>query len=157
MYPLGLLFGLGFDTATEVGVLGIAAIEAGKGLPVFTILIFPLLFAAGMSLVDTSDGILMLGAYGWAFMKPVRKLYYNMNITLLSVLVALLVGTVEALNVLATQFKLTGFSWTLLNRATDNFGTLGFLIAGAFVVAWVASVIVYKARRYDEIEVERSA
>jgi len=157
MYPLGLLFGLGFDTATEVGVLGIAAIEAGKGLPVFTILIFPLLFAAGMSLVDTSDGILMLGAYGWAFMKPVRKLYYNMNITLLSVLVALLVGTVEALSVLATQFKLTGFSWTLLNRATDNFGTLGFLITGVFVVAWGVSVVVYRARGYDEIEVERSA
>jgi high-affinity nickel-transport protein len=148
---------LGFDTATEVGVLGIAAIEAGKGLPVFTILIFPLLFAAGMSLVDTSDGILMLGAYGWAFMKPIRKLYYNMNITFLSVLVALLVGTVEALSVLAAQFKLTGFSWTLLNRATDNFGTLGFLIAGVFVAAWGASVVAYRARGYDEIEAERSA
>ncbi|MGB8151417.1 MAG: HoxN/HupN/NixA family nickel/cobalt transporter [Candidatus Cybelea sp.] len=157
MYPLGLLFGLGFDTATEVGVLGIAAIEAGKGLPVFTILIFPLLFAAGMSLVDTTDGILMLGAYGWAFMKPVRKLYYNMNITLLSVLVALLVGTVEALSVLATQFKLTGFSWTLVSRVTDNFGTIGFLIAGVFVVAWGVSVVVYRSRGYDEFEVERSA
>src|SRR5260370_10278380 len=84
---VGVLFGLGFDTATEVGILGISAVEAGKGLPVPYILIFPLLFTAGMCLLDTTDGILMLGAYGWAFVKPVRKLYYNLNITLVSVLV----------------------------------------------------------------------
>ena len=92
MYPLGVLFGLGFDTATEVGILGIAALEAGKGLPVYTIMVFPLLFTAGMCLLDTTDGVLMLGCYGWAFVKPVRKLYYNLNITLVSVLVAVLVG-----------------------------------------------------------------
>ena len=118
MYPLGLLFGLGFDTATEVGLLGIAAIEAGKGLPIFAILIFPLLFTAGMSLIDTTDGILMLGAYGWAFVKPVRKLYYNMNITLVSVLVALLVGTIEALSVVVDQLKLTGPLWDRLSATS---------------------------------------
>ena len=101
MYPIGVLFGLGFDTATEVGLLGIAAVEAGKGLPVYDILIFPLLFTAGMSLLDTTDGILMLGAYGWAFVKPMRKLYYNMVITLVSVLVALIVGAIEAASVVA--------------------------------------------------------
>src|ERR1700678_708208 len=94
MYPLGVLFGLGFDTATEVGILGIAALEAGKGLPVYTIMVFPLLFTAGMCLLDTTDGVLMLGAYGWAFVKPVRKLYYNLTITLVSVLIAVLVGTI---------------------------------------------------------------
>src|SRR5438874_12371947 len=94
MYPVGVLFGLGFDTATEVGILGIAASQAGKGLPIAYLLIFPALFTAGMCLMDSTDGILMLGAYGWAFVKPVRKLYYNLNITLVPVLVALVLGTI---------------------------------------------------------------
>src|SRR6185312_11421242 len=94
MYPLGFLFGLGFDTATEISLLGIAAAEASHGLPIWTILVFPALFTAGMSLVDTTDSVLMLGAYGWAFVKPIRKLYYNMTITLASVVVALAVGGV---------------------------------------------------------------
>src|SRR5271163_2552532 len=108
MYPLGLLFGLGFDTATEIGLLGISAAEASKGLSLWSILVFPALFAAGMSLIDTTDNILMLGAYGWAFVKPVRKLYYNMTITFVSVLVALVVGGIEALGLLAGQFHLKG-------------------------------------------------
>jgi nickel/cobalt transporter (NiCoT) family protein len=157
MYPLGLLFGLGFDTATEVGLLGIAAMEAAKGLPVVAILIFPLLFTAGMSLIDTSDGILMLGAYGWAFVKPVRKLYYNMNITLVSVLVALLVGTIEALGLVATQLKLTGPVWDAASRLSDNFGMLGFLIVGVFIASWAISVTVYKLRRYGDLEMEEAA
>ncbi len=156
MYPLGLLFGLGFDTATEVGLLGIAAIQAGNGLPIFAILIFPLLFTAGMSLIDTTDGILMLGAYGWAFVKPVRKLYYNMNITLVSVLVALLVGTIEALSVLVDRLKLAGPFWDLLRHLSDNFGVLGFLIVGIFVASWGVSAVVYKLRRYDDLEPETS-
>src|SRR5260370_33584165 len=98
MYPVGVLFGLGFDTATEVGILGISAFEACKGLPVPYILIFPLLFTAGMVLLDTTDGLLLLGAYGWAFLKPVRMLYYNLNITLVSVRVALVVGTIELIS-----------------------------------------------------------
>jgi high-affinity nickel-transport protein len=96
-------FGLGFDTATEVGLLGIAAIQGGKGLSIYDILLFPLLFTVGMSLLDTSDGILMFGEYGWAYFKPIRKLYYNMNITLVSIIVALLVGAVESLGVIAEQ------------------------------------------------------
>ena len=108
MYPIGVLFGLGFDTATEIGLLGIAAVEAGKGLPVYDILIFPLLFTAGMSLLDTTDGVLMLAAYGWAFVKPARKLYYNIIVTFVSVLVATVVGGIEVLNVLSQQLRLSG-------------------------------------------------
>jgi high-affinity nickel-transport protein len=156
MYPLGLLFGLGFDTATEVGLLGIAAIEAGRGLPIYAILIFPLLFTVGMSLVDTSDGVLMLGAYGWAFVQPIRKLYYNMNVTLVSVLVALLVGTIEALGVLSNQFKLVGAFWDGLSHLSDNFGLLGFVIIGIFILSWVVSTVVYKIRRYDELDARLS-
>jgi high-affinity nickel-transport protein len=151
MYPVGLLFGLGFDTATEVGILGIAAVEAGKGLPIFYILIFPALFTAGMCLLDTTDGILMLGAYGWAFVKPVRKLYYNLNITLVSVLVALVVGTIEVLSIIANQFNLSSGIWD--DVSTLDFGLLGTIIIGIFIVSWVISTIIYKVRKYDDIVV----
>jgi high-affinity nickel-transport protein len=151
MYPIGLLFGLGFDTATEVGLLGIAAVEAGHGLPIWYIMIFPLLFAAGMSLVDTTDGVLMLGAYGWAFVKPVRKLYYNLNITLVSVLVALIVGGIEALSVIGAQLSQHGPFWTGVAALSLNFGMLGFIIVGVFVVSWGVSTLIYNLRRYDEL------
>ena len=153
MYPIGLLFGLGFDTATEVGLLGIAAVEAGKGLPVVAILIFPLLFTAGMSLIDTTDGVLMLGAYGWAFIKPMRKLYYNMVITLVSVLVALIVGGIEAAGVIADRLRLDGGVWDGIKAASDNFGTLGFVIIGIFVASWAISTAIYRLRRYDDLEI----
>jgi high-affinity nickel-transport protein len=153
MYPIGLLFGLGFDTATEVGLLGIAAVEAGKGLPVYDILIFPLLFTAGMSLLDTTDGILMLGAYGWAFIKPMRKLYYNLVITLVSVLVALIIGAIEAASVVASQLQLSGGIWDAVDALSGNFGTLGFIIVGVFLVSWGVSTAIYKLRRYDELPV----
>ncbi|HEX3457490.1 MAG TPA: HoxN/HupN/NixA family nickel/cobalt transporter [Candidatus Baltobacteraceae bacterium] len=133
MYFIGVLFGLGFDTATEVGLLGIAAIEAGKGLPVWAILIFPALFTAGMSLIDTTDGILMLGAYGWAFLKPERKLYYNLAITSASVLVAVAVGGVEL---------------TSIAGANVSAGWLGFAIVGAFALAWSASMGFHALQRY---------
>lgn len=152
MYPVGVLFGLGFDTATEVGLLGISAVEAGKGLPIPYILIFPLLFTAGMCLLDTTDGILMLGAYGWAFVKPVRKLYYNLNITLVSVLVALVVGTIEITSIISGPLNLTGGIWDYLNNL--DFGLLGILIIGVFILSWVVSTIIYKVRRYDDIEVK---
>jgi high-affinity nickel-transport protein len=152
MYPLGVLFGLGFDTATEVGILGIAALEAGKGLPVYTIMVFPLLFTAGMCLLDTTDGVLMLGCYGWAFVKPVRKLYYNLNITLVSVLVAVLVGTIEALSIIGPQLGLRGMLWDGVARLSDNFGLIGVAIIGIFAVSWFVSTAVYKLRRYDELE-----
>jgi high-affinity nickel-transport protein len=153
MYPLGLLFGLGFDTATEIGVLGISATEASKGLPVWSILIFPALFAAGMSLIDTTDNILMLGAYGWAFIKPIRKLYYNLTITSVSVVVAVAVGGIEALELLAGQFHLKGSFWDAVVKLNGNFGTLGFLIVGLFAVSWIVSIAFYKWRRFDDLEV----
>jgi len=152
MYPLGVLFGLGFDTATEVGILGIAALEAGKGLPVYTIMLFPLLFTAGMCLLDTTDGVLMLGAYGWAFVKPVRKLYYNLNITLVSVLVAVLVGTIEALSIIGPQLGYHGALWDAVARMSDNFGLIGLAIIGIFVLSWFVSTAIYRLRRYDELE-----
>lgn len=155
MYPIGVLFGLGFDTATEVGLLGIAAVEAGKGLPIWTILIFPLLFTAGMSLLDTTDGILMLGAYGWAFVKPIRKLYYNLNITLVSVLVAFLVGTIEALSIISMQFNLSGGFWDHI--ANLDFGVLGGIIIATFILSWVISTLIYKIKKYDNIEVRAAA
>ncbi|MFN2449112.1 MAG: HoxN/HupN/NixA family nickel/cobalt transporter [Candidatus Baltobacteraceae bacterium] len=152
MYPVGLLFGLGFDTATEVGLLGIAAVQGGKGLPVYDILIFPLLFTAGMCLLDTTDGILMLRAYGWAFVKPMRKLYYNMVITLVSVLVALVIGGIEALNVISSQLHLDGMFWRAAAGAGAQFGTLGFIVVGIFLGSWAVSTIVYKVKRYDELD-----
>jgi high-affinity nickel-transport protein len=153
MYPIGVLFGLGFDTATEVGILSISAVLATKGLPIWSILLFPALFTVGMCLIDTTDSILMLGAYGWAFVKPVRKLYYNLNITLVSVLVALVVGTIEALSIVSNQLNLSGGFWDAVGNLSDNFGTVGYIIIGIFVVSWLASTIIYKVRRYDDIEV----
>jgi high-affinity nickel-transport protein len=148
MYPLGILFGLGFDTATEIGLLGISATEASKGLPFGSVLVFPVLFAAGMSLIDTTDNVLMLGAYGWAFIKPIRKLYYNMTITLVSVAVALFVGGIEALGLVAGQFHFAGLFWTMITRFNENFGFLGFAIIGVFVASWIVSILVYKWRFY---------
>ena len=151
MYPLGFLFGLGFDTATEIGVLGISATAASKGLSFWSVLIFPVLFAAGMSLIDTTDNILMLGAYGWAFVKPIRKLYYNLTITAVSVVVAVAVGGIEALGLVAGQFHLRGGFWDAVTRLNENFGMLGYGIVGLFVLSWLASVAYYKWRRFDEV------
>ncbi|MDR3440928.1 HoxN/HupN/NixA family nickel/cobalt transporter [Telmatospirillum sp.] len=152
MYPLGLLFGMGFDTATEVGLLGISATEASKGLSVWSILIFPALFTAGMSLVDTLDSTLMLSAYDWAFVKPIRKLYYNMTITLVSVLVAVLIGGIETLGLIADKLALEGPFWEAVGSLNENFGLLGFVIIGIFAVSWLVSVAIYRWKGYDEIE-----
>jgi high-affinity nickel-transport protein len=152
MYPLGVLFGLGFDTATEIGLLGISAAEASKGLSLWSILVFPALFAAGMSLIDTTDNILMLGAYGWAFVKPIRKLYYNITITSVSVVVAFAVGGIEALGLLAGQFHLTRGPWRLVNRLNQNFGLLGYCIIALFTISWIASIAIYRWRRFDSLD-----
>jgi high-affinity nickel-transport protein len=151
MYPLGVLFGLGFDTATEIGLLGISAAEASRGLSLGSILVFPALFAAGMSLVDTTDNILMLGAYGWAFVQPIRKLYYNLTITSISVLVAFAVGSIEALGLISSQLHLQGSVWRFVARLNNNFGLLGYLIVGLFVVSWILSVAVYRWRGFDRL------
>ncbi len=150
MLPLGFLFGLGFDTATEVALLGISAMAAGQGLSVWSIMVFPALFVAGMSLVDTSDGVLMLGAYNWAFINPMRKLYYNLVITAVSVVVALLIGGIEGLGLLGGQLALTGLFWVGIGTLNENFGGLGFAIIGVFAVAWVASLVIYRTLGLDD-------
>jgi high-affinity nickel-transport protein len=144
MYPLGFLFGLGFDTATEIGLLGISAAEATKGLSVASLLIFPVLFTAGMSLVDTGDGIVMMGAYRWALVNPIRKLYYNLAVTLLSVVVAVVVGGVEALGLIAEKLDLTGGVWDAVDWAAGNFTVVGYLVVGLFLAGWLASVLIHR-------------
>ncbi|MGO8739803.1 HoxN/HupN/NixA family nickel/cobalt transporter [Rhodoblastus sp.] len=155
MFPIGFLFGLGFDTATEVALFGISATQASNGSSLAIVLVFPALFAAGMTLIDTTDGILMLGAYGWAFMKPIRKLYYNMTITAVSVLIALVVGGLETLNLIADELGLAGQGgfWGAIGSINDNFGVLGFAIIGLFLLSWVVSVAFYKFKGYDKLEV----
>lgn len=155
MYPLGFLFGLGFDTATEIGLLGISAAEASKGLPIWSIMVFPALFAAGMSLIDTTDNILMLGAYGWAFVKPVRKLYYNLTITCVSVVVAFVVGGIEALGLLASQFSMGGSFWQAVRELNEHFGALGYFIVALFAASWIVSLAIYKWRRFDHLDAGR--
>jgi high-affinity nickel-transport protein len=151
MYPLGLLFGLGFDTATEIGLLGISAAQAVKGLSIWSILVFPALFTAGMTLVDTSDGVVMLGAYGWAFMNPLRKLFYNLTIALISVVVAVVVGGIEALGLVAQKVGLAGGLWDAVNWTADNFGVLGYFVVGIFDANWFVSYLIYRAMGYNKI------
>lgn len=155
MFAIGFLFGLGFDTATEVALFGISSAQAANGMSLATIMVFPLLFTAGMTLIDTTDGVLMLGAYGWAFMKPIRKLYYNMTITAVSVVVAVLIGGLETLNLIGDQLGLTdgGGFWGAIGAINDNFGVLGYVIIGIFVLSWVGSVVFYNLKGYDELEV----
>ncbi|APR38512.1 HoxN/HupN/NixA family nickel/cobalt transporter [Paraburkholderia sp. SOS3] len=149
MLPLGMLFGIGFETATEVALLGTSASQASEGLSMWTILVFPCLFAAGMLTVDTTDGILMLGAYGWAFVKPLRKLYYNLTITLISTVVALLIGGIEALGIAGQVLSLSGPFWHFVGTLNDNFGALGYAIVGIFIAGWIVSALLYKIKGYD--------
>lgn len=149
MFPLGMLFGLGFETATEVALLGTSASQASAGFSMWTILVFPCLFAAGMLTVDTTDGILMLGAYGWAFVKPLRKLYYNVTITLISTVVALLIGGIEIFGIASQAFNLSGPFWNFVDMLNDNFGMLGYAIVGIFIVGWIVSALLYKIKGYD--------
>jgi high-affinity nickel-transport protein len=148
MYPIGVLFGLGFDTATEVALLVLAGTGAASGLPWYAILCLPVLFAAGMSLFDTIDGSFMNFAYGWAFSKPVRKVYYNITITGLSVAIALLIGTAEVLGLIASEYKLGGPFWTWISGLDLN--TLGFIIVGLFVATWAVALAVWRIGRIEE-------
>jgi nickel/cobalt transporter (NiCoT) family protein len=152
MLPLGFLFGLGFDTATEVGLLGISATQAGQGMSIWSIMVFPALFAAGMSLIDTSDGVLMLGAYNWAFVRPIRKLYYNLVITAVSVVVAVVIGGIEGLGLIGDQLGLGGWFWDGIGALNDNFNSIGFIIVAVFIFAWIASVIFYRYARLDDLD-----
>jgi high-affinity nickel-transport protein len=148
MYPVGVLFGLGFDTATEVALLILAGGAAGAGLPFYAILCLPILFAAGMSLLDTIDGSFMNFAYGWAFSKPVRKVYYNLTITGLSVAVALVIGTIELLGLAAHKLTLHGRFWDWVSAIDIN--TLGFMIAGLFALTWAVALAIWRWGRIEE-------
>ncbi len=148
MYPLGVLFGLGFDTATEVALLFLAGGAAGAGLPWYAVLTLPVLFAAGMTLLDTIDGSFMNFAYGWAFSKPVRKVFYNITITGLSVAVALVIGTIELGGLIASQLSLSGSFWTWFE--TININLLGFVIVAMFVATWVIALAIWRLGRIEE-------
>lgn len=151
MYPVGFLFGLGFDTATEVGLLGISATSASQGINLWSIMVFPVLFAAGMALIDSLDNFVMIGAYGWAFSKPVRKLYYNITITAASVFVALFIGGVEALGLIADKLDLSGGVWAPIAALNDNFGEIGYWIIALFVLCWLISGLNYYLGGYDRL------
>ena len=156
MLPIGFLFGLGFDTSTEVAVLGIAASQAAKGLSIWSIMVFPALFTVGMALVDMTDGVLMLGAYQWAFLTPVRKLYYNLTVTGVSVMVAIVVAGIEALGLLGDQLSLKGYFWGFISHLNDNFNSIGFFIIGIFLAAWLLSIMIYRLMRYDDLEIKEN-
>jgi high-affinity nickel-transport protein len=153
MYPLGFLFGLGFDTATEIGLLSISASEAASGMSPWQTLVFPALFTAGMALVDTADSSLMVSAYGWAFVNPIRKLWYNLTITAASVIVALFIGGIEALGLIADRLGLEGGAWNVVASLNDSLANFGFVVIGVFVLAWIVSMLIYKAKDYDSLEV----
>jgi high-affinity nickel-transport protein len=142
MYGVGLLFGLGFDTATEVALLVLAGTGAASGLPWYAILCLPVLFAAGMSLLDAIDGSFMNFAYGWAFSNPARKIYYNITITGLSVVVALLIGTAELAGLAAQELSLGGPFWSWVSGL--NLNTLGFAIVGLFIATWVVALVAWR-------------
>ena len=152
LYPIGFLFGLGFDTATEVAMLGIAATQAAAETPIWSIMVFPLLFAAGMCLVDATDGIVMLGAYGWAFVKPVRKLFYNMTITFVSFMIALLIGSIEALGVIASKLHLDSGLFAVVNVLGEHGAAVGYGVIGLMIASWLVSILVYRASGFDNLE-----
>ena len=149
MYPVGLLFGLGFDTATQVGLIAIAGTTAiVGGLPPLAIVALPIIFAAGMSLMDTIDGVFMSKAYGWAFMSPVRKIYYNITTTSLSIFVAFAIGTVEIVGLIIDKAGLTGQPWDFI--AAIDINLAGRIIVGIFLLVWIGAVINWKVRKLDE-------
>ncbi|HEX4011355.1 MAG TPA: HoxN/HupN/NixA family nickel/cobalt transporter [Solirubrobacteraceae bacterium] len=148
MYPIGVLFGLGFDTATEVALLVLAGGAAGAGLPWYAVLCLPVLFAAGMSLMDSIDGSFMNFAYGWAFSQPVRKVFYNLTITGLSVAVAMVIGTIELGGLASSELNLSGSFWASLQ--TMDINVLGFVIVGMFVATWTVAMLVWRVGRIEE-------
>lgn len=151
MYIVGFLFGLGFDTATEIALLGISASQAAQGVTIWAIMVFPLLFMAGMCLIDTSDGVLMLGLYGWAFIKPARKLFYNMTITLISFMIAFFIGGLEGLAIISEKLNLNTGVWNYISHLNDNIGNLGYYLIGIFIASWLISLLIYKFSNLDKI------
>ena len=156
MYPIGFLFGLGFDTATEIGLLGISAIEGARGMSFWSILVFPALFTAGMALIDMTDSVVMVEAYGWAFVNPIRKLWYNLTITAASVFVAVFIGGIEALGLIGDKLGLSGGFWRVVVNLNDDLTNFGFAVAGVFGASWLVSTIVYRVRGYGDLPAEQS-
>src|ERR1035437_14245 len=153
---IGILFGLAFDTATEIGVLGISATQAAQGMSFWTILVFPALFTAGMSFMDTTDSMLMTGSYGWAFVNPVRKLWYNLTITAASVVVAFFIGGIEALGLIGDKLGLKGRFWGVVGGLNDDLANVGFAVVGIFIASWIVSALVYRAKGFDKLQVGQS-
>ena len=156
MFPVGFLFGLGFDTATEISLFAVAASQASGGMTIGTIMIFPALFTAGMTLIDTTDSVLMVGAYGWAFLNPIRKIWYNLTITAVSVLVALLIGGIEALGLIADKLGLEGRFWDAIGDLNGGLANFGYLVVGIFIASWAVSYLLYRWQRLDQPLVERA-
>jgi len=150
IYPIGVLFGLGFDTASEIALIALTlTVGLSQSIPLWMVLLLPLLFTCGMVLVDTTDSVAMRAAYGWAFLNPIRKIYYNLTVTVISVAVAFAVGGVELLQVLSNQLNLQGPVWTTLGNL--DFETLGFGIIGIFLVSWIVSIGYWKYKQYDKL------
>ncbi len=156
MFPVGFLFGLGFDTATEISLFAVAASQASGGMTLGTIMIFPALFTAGMTLIDTTDSVLMVGAYGWAFLNPIRKIWYNLTITAISVVVALLIGGIEALGLIADKLGLEGGLWDVVGDLNDGLANFGYLVVGVFIASWAVSYLIYRWQRLDQPVAERA-
>jgi nickel/cobalt transporter (NiCoT) family protein len=156
MFAIGFLFGLGFDTATEITLFTVAGSQASDGMSFGTVMIFPALFAAGMTLVDTSDSVLMVGAYGWAFLNPIRKIWYNLTITAISALVAMLIGGIEALGLLASKLELAGGFWDMVGRLNSGLAGFGYVVIAIFVASWIVSLLIYRWSGLGRIVVERA-
>ena len=156
MFPIGFLFGLGFDTATEISLFTVAASQASGGMTFGTIMIFPALFTAGMTLLDTTDSVLMVGAYGWAFLNPIRKIWYNLTITAVSVAVALLIGGIEALSLIADKLGLEGAFWNMIGNLNAGVANFGYLVVGIFLASWAVSYLLYRWQRLDQPFAERA-
>jgi len=150
MLPVGFLFGLGFDTATEISLFTVAASQASGGMSFGTVMIFPALFMAGMTLVDTTDSVLMVGAYGWAFLNPIRKIWYNLTITAISVVVALMIGGIEALGLIAGKLELEGAFWDVVGDLNQGLANFGYLVVGIFIASWLISYLIYRWQKLDQ-------
>jgi high-affinity nickel-transport protein len=149
IYPIGVLFGLGFDTATEVALIAISVgVGVSANVPLYYILVLPLMFTCGMVLIDTTDGVAMRMAYGWAFLNPLRKVYYNLTVTIISVMVAWAIGSIEILQVLSAELNLSGGLWLWVNAL--NFETIGYGIVGLFVASWVVSMAYWRLNRFEQ-------
>ncbi|MCP3392365.1 HoxN/HupN/NixA family nickel/cobalt transporter [Bradyrhizobium sp. CCGB12] len=157
MFPVGFMFGLGFDTATEIGLFGISATQAAQGTSLWMILLFPLLFAAGMTLMDTADSMLMTGAYGWAFVKPIRKLWYNLTLTFVSVIIAIFIGGLEVLGLVSDKLGLDKGVWGAIRSLNAHMDDLGYIVVAIFIASWICSALLYHYGRYDELPVDQGS